>query len=311
MDNVRKASVGKLPFSRRLVQLYAALLYNAHLKGFVSGEIYTGKAKFACVPGLNCYSCPGAVGACPLGALQNAVAASGSRVPFYILGILLLYGLILGRTICGWLCPMGLLQELLHKLPTPKIRKSPVTRALAWLKYVLLIVFVVAIPLGYGLRYDLPLPAFCKYICPAGTSEGAMGLLANPANAGMFSMLGELFTRKFVIMLAIGLACVFCYRAFCRFICPLGAVYGLFNRFSIVGVKVDADRCNGCGACVRSCGMDVRRVGDRECIQCGKCMEVCNRDAISIRAGKYTLKAPERDRGEKRGHPGRALWGVE
>ena len=90
-----------LPTQRRLIQLYSFLLYNAHIKGFITGEIYTGNAKFLCVPGFNCYSCPGAVGACPLGALQNALAASGSRTPIYILGILLLFGITLGRTICG------------------------------------------------------------------------------------------------------------------------------------------------------------------------------------------------------------------
>ncbi len=281
------------PGTRRLVQLYSALLYNAHLKGFVDGEIYVGKAKYACVPGFNCYSCPGAVGACPLGSIQNALAASGHQAGWYVLGILSLFGVILGRTICGWLCPLGLIQELLHKIPTLKIRKSRITRAFSWLKYIILAVFVIAIPLWYGLKHNLPLPAFCKYICPAGTFEGAIGLLSNPANAEKFSMLGILFTRKFIIMLLIGLLCVFCYRSFCRFICPLGAVYGLFNRFNVIGVKVDRERCSGCGNCVRSCGMDVRRVGDHECINCGKCMEVCAEKAISIRAGSYTLKAPE------------------
>ena len=234
-----------------------------------------------------------------------------------MLGILLLYGVILGRTVCGWLCPLGLIQELLNKIPTPKIRKNRITRALSWLKYVLLAVFAIAIPLWYGLRYDLPLPGFCKYICPAGTSEGAMGLLSNtmPANTGYFSMLGILFTRKFIIMLVIGLACIFCYRSFCRFLCPLGAIYGLFNRFNIVGVKVDQDRCNHCGACVRGCGMDVRRVGDHECINCGKCMETCSQSAISIKAGKITLKAPAKgcagdapDAADKRKRTARILW---
>ena len=281
------------PSTRRLVQLYAALLYNAHLKGFVEGEIYTGKTKYACVPGFNCYSCPGAVGACPLGAIQNALASSGHRVGWYVLGIIMLYGVILGRTICGWLCPLGLLQELLHRIPTPKLPKSRVTRALSWLKYLVLGVFVVALPLWYGLKHDIPLPAFCKYICPAGTFEGAIGLLSNPLNAGKFSMLGILFTRKFSIMLIIGLACIFCYRSFCRFLCPLGAIFGLFNRFNLIGVKVDAGRCNHCGACVRSCGMDVRHVGDHECINCAKCMDVCSQKAISVKAGKLTLKAPD------------------
>ena len=315
MDNAKKSVRWKnhLPTSRRLIQLYSALLYNAHLRGFVRGEIYRGNVKAVCVPGFNCYSCPGAVGACPLGAIQNALAASGHRAGWYVLGIILLYGVIFGRTVCGWLCPLGWMQELLHKIPTPKILKSRITRSLTWLKYVMLVLFVVILPLWYGLAYDIPLPAFCKYICPAGTLEGAVGLL--PANPSFFSMLGILFTRKFVILLAIGLACIFCYRSFCRFLCPLGAIYGLFNRFSLVGVQVDADRCSHCGACVRHCEMDVHRVGDHECIQCGKCMDYCAQGAISIRAGKITLKAPETRSSENR-HAlrkqqkfGRILWG--
>ena len=305
------------PSTRRLVQLYSALLYNAHLKGFIDGEIYVGKAKYACVPGFNCYSCPGAVGACPLGSIQNALASSGHQAGWYVLGIIALFGVILGRTICGWICPLGLIQELLHKIPTPKIRKSRVTRGLSWLKYILLAVFVVAIPLWYGLKNNLPLPGFCKYICPAGTFEGAMGLLSNPVNTEKFSMLGILFTRKFIIMLVIGLLCVFCYRSFCRFICPLGAIYGFFNRFNVIGVKVDKDRCNNCGACVRSCGMDVRRVGDHECINCGKCMEECAQKAISIKAGAYTLKSPaggcadDKEHSEaNRKHFAKVLWSI-
>ena len=280
------------PSKRKLIQLYSALLYNAHLRGFIDGEIYQGKAKAVCVPGFNCYSCPGAVGACPLGSIQNALAYSGHRAGWYVLGIIMIFGLSLGRTICGWLCPLGLLQELLHKIPTPKIKKSRVTRALSYLKYVILAVFVVAIPMWYGIRHDLAVPGFCKYICPAGTFEGAMGLLANPNNTTYFSMLKILFTRKFVIMMIIGTACIFCYRSFCRFICPLGAIYGLFNKLALVSVKVDENRCNGCGSCVRSCQMDVRHVGDHECINCARCMQVCNQNALSLKAGTRTIIAP-------------------
>ena len=143
------------PTRRRLIQVYAALLYNAHAKGFIKGDIYTGPLKNVCVPGFNCYSCPGAIGACPLGALQNALASSGTRAPLYGLGILLLFGLTLGRTICGWLCPLGLIQELLHKIPTPKVRKSRATRALSWLKYIVLGVFVVACKLIVDVVYGI------------------------------------------------------------------------------------------------------------------------------------------------------------
>ena len=278
---------------RKLVQLYSAVLYNAYAKGFIKGEIYTGSAKMVCVPGFNCYSCPAAVGACPLGSLQNALAASGNRTGFYVFGILMLWGLMLGRTICGWLCPLGLIQELLHKIPTPKIKKNSVTHALTYLKYVMLAVFAVAVPLWFGLKQGKAVPGFCKYICPAGTLEGAVGLLSNPGNSDLFGLLGIFFTRKFVIMMIIGLACVFCYRSFCRFLCPLGAIYGMFNRLAVTGVKVDADRCTHCGACAMNCRMDVRHVGDRECINCAQCMDVCRQGAISMKAGRITLMAPE------------------
>lgn len=292
MDKLLKWIRNHLPTQRRLIQLYAALLYNAHIKGFISGNIYTGNMKFLCVPGLNCYSCPGAIGACPLGALQNAIASSGSRMPTYIIGILLLYGLILGRTICGFLCPFGLIQELLHKLPTPKMRKNRCTRGCSYIKYVVLIIFVFLIPL-YFVGQGLPVPAFCKYICPAGTFEGAVPLLSNPVNEDKFSMLGLLFTHKFVLMLLTCAACVFIYRAFCRFLCPLGAIYGLFAKVAVIGVQVEAAKCVDCGKCISRCKMDIHHVGDHECIHCGECIDVCPTSAIEFKAGKYTIHSSD------------------
>lgn len=280
------------PATRRLIQLYAALLYNAHLKGFATGEIYTGPLKSVCVPGLNCYSCPGAVGACPLGALQNAVAASADRPAFYVVGLLLLFGLLLGRVICGFLCPFGLLQELLHKLPTKKVKKNPLTRKLSRIKYGILLVFVLAIPAWFALR-RLPLPAFCKFICPAGTLEGAVLLLLHPSNGALRALTGGLFWWKLSVLAAILAACVFLYRAFCRFLCPLGALYGLMARLALLGVRVDPSRCTDCGACVRVCPMDIRSVGDSECIHCGACISVCHPRAISFRAGKLVLHGPD------------------
>ena len=280
------------PLTRRLIQVYTALLYNAYIKGFAEGEIYTGVLKNACVPGLNCYSCPGAISACPLGSLQNAISASADRPAFYVIGIILLFGMFLGRVICGFLCPFGLIQELLHKIPVKKLKKNKITQKLTCIKYVILGIFVVMIPLFFGLRKQ-PLPAFCKYICPAGTLEGALMLMIHPDNADLRALTGGLFYWKLAVLIAMVISCVFIFRAFCRFICPLGAIYSLFSKIALLGVRVDMNRCNNCGACVKTCQMDIKRVGDRECIQCGECIDVCPEKAITFKAGKLVLRGPD------------------
>ena len=280
------------PTKRRLIQLYSALLFNSYLKGYITGDIFKGVTKNFCTPGLNCYSCPGAVTSCPMGALQNSFASSNKTVPYYMFGIIMLYGIIFGRWICGWLCPFGLLQDLLHKIKTPKLKKSRFTRVLSFLKYVIVVLFVVVLPLIYMLR-DFPLPAFCKYICPAGTVGGALGLLANPGNESMFGMLGPLFTWKFILSVSIIVGSIFIYRIFCRFLCPLGALYGLFNRFSLFGIKLEKSKCINCGKCISVCEMDIHHVGDVECINCGECISVCPTKAISWKGSKIILPENE------------------
>ena len=280
-----------LPTKRKIMQLYFALLFNANLKGFVSGNIYKGQSKQFCVPGINCYSCPGAIGACPLGSLQGSFSADKSTI-YYVCGILLLYCVLFGRMICGWLCPFGLIQELLHKIPTPKLKKSPLTRILSYLKYVILVFFVFIVPITYAFR-DTPLPAFCKYICPAGTIEGGLALLSNKANASYFAMLGPLFTWKFLVMVSIVVGSVFAFRLFCRFLCPLGGLYGLFNKISFFGIHLDRPKCVDCGKCISKCKLDIRHVGDQECISCGECIDVCPTQAISFKGGRIFLRENE------------------
>ena len=104
MKKIFKRLALLIPSKRKFMQLYFALLFNANLKGYISGTIFKGATKSACIPGLNCYSCPGAVGACPLGSIQGAFSADKSTL-FYVGGILLLYCIIFGRCICGLLCP--------------------------------------------------------------------------------------------------------------------------------------------------------------------------------------------------------------
>lgn len=259
---------------RKLIQVICAMLYNCNFTGFVKGNIYQGDIKGVCVPGLNCYSCPGAIGACPLGSLQTALVSSRYKFPYYILGLLLLFGVLFGRVVCGFLCPFGLIQELLYKIPSKKVKKNKWTRRLSYVKYIILVVFVIVIPIIFAA------PGFCKYICPAGTLEGGIPLVT--MNEKLRELARWLFTWKVALLVVILTSTVFLFRVFCRFICPLGAFYGLFYKFSVLGMKVDEEKCNHCDACVRQCKLDVKRVGDAECIQCGGCMQSCRQCAISF-----------------------------
>ena len=281
MHKKTKASSGEL--RRHGVQALWALLTNSHLAGFVNGKIYQGKLKHLCVPGLNCYSCPGALGSCPIGALQAVIGSWKFQFAAYISGFLILIGALVGRVICGWLCPFGLLQELLHKIPFPKkVRTFRGDRLLRRLKYVILLVFVILLPmfavdiLGQGAPY------FCKLLCPAGTLEGGIPLVL--LNSPLRSAIGWLYAWKNVLLACTVLACLILYRPFCKYICPLGAIYALFNRISVFRYRVDSEKCTGCGACSRACKMNVDPVRDAnspECIRCGACKHVCKAGAIS------------------------------
>ena len=250
-DSGRQRALRRRERFRLLIQLLAAAFCNGYAAGFLRGKIFTGKSKLLCVPVLNCYACPGALGSCPIGAMQ-AVAGTKSRFSFYVLGTLMLFGTVLGRVLCGFLCPFGLIQDLLHRIPTPKLRvPRRLDRILRYLKYAVLLVLVLlgpvlsAGPLGGG---D---PWFCKYICPAGTLEGGIPLLLK--NETLRQAAGFLFSWKCGVMLAILLGTVFISRCFCRYLCPLGAVYALFNRFALYQMQVDHARCIGCGKCKAVC----------------------------------------------------------
>ena len=270
---IKEGFIGTLTkYKRQYTQLITAVLYNCHLTGFFTGRISKGFSKGICVPGLNCYSCPGAAFACPLGSLQGALLRSSYKSLMYMLGTLLLFGLLLGRLICGFFCPFGWLQELLYKIPLPKMKKSRLTRVLSYLKYGILLLFVVAIP------FVKLMPGFCKYICPAGTLEAGIPLVL--LDESLQSKIGFLFSWKVFVLCACIILCSVCYRAFCRFICPLGAIYSLFHPMTFFGISVDQEKCSGCNACVRFCRTDIKKPGDRECIHCGECKKVCPEGAI-------------------------------
>ena len=263
---------------RTLIQAVAALAQNAYIPGFLNGVIFQGKTKLLCVPGLNCYSCPGALGACPVGALQAALARRTGRFPAYVLGMLLLFGVGLGRLVCGFLCPFGLLQDLLAKVPLPKVKVPRwLDRPLRYLKYAVLALLVV-------LALTRMEPAFCKYLCPAGLLEA--GLPLTSLNPSFAALRGPLFYVKLGILILIVLLALFVYRPFCRYLCPLGAFYGLFNGVGFYRMQVAEEKCVRCGKCVNVCPMDVdvvRHPNSPECIRCGRCIDSCPAQAISGR----------------------------
>ena len=191
MDKRRKTNGWK----RHRIQILWALLTNSYLVGFFQGKIYKGKLKNLCVPGLNCYSCPGALGACPIGAMQAVVGNWNFKFAFYVSGFLVFVGALVGRFACGWLCPFGLVQELLHKIPfIKKIGAFRGDKLLRKLKYVILLVFVILLPMVLVDVLGQGAPYFCKLICPAGTLEGGIPLVL--WNESMQSALGWLYVWK-------------------------------------------------------------------------------------------------------------------
>ena len=278
MDKRRKTNGWK----RHRIQILWALLTNSYLVGFFQGKIYKGKLKNLCVPGLNCYSCPGALGACPIGAMQAVVGNWNFQFAFYVSGFLVFVGALVGRFACGWLCPFGLVQELLHKIPfIKKIGAFRGDKLLRKLKYVILLVFVILLPMVLVDVLGQGAPYFCKLICPAGTLEGGIPLVL--WNESMQSALGWLYVWKDALLVATIFLSILIYRPFCKYICPLGAIYSVFNPISVFRYQVEKETCIGCGACAKACKMQVNPVespNHPECIRCGACKKSCPVDAI-------------------------------
>ena len=256
----------------------ASLIQNAYFKGFFTGKIYQGPIKNVCVPGLNCYSCPGAVGSCPIGSLQSFLSGLKFRFPYYVVGLLLFFGAVLGRAVCGLLCPFGLLQELLYLIPgVPKKNRFPGDKALQYLKYVVLVLLVVVLPLCFALT-----PFFCKYLCPSGTVAGLLLALRDKL---VRAQLGGIFLWKASLLVLIVAACLFLWRPFCKYLCPLGAIYGLFNKFALYRMDLDKESCIHCGKCARACRMCVdpsQSPNSPECVRCGDCVKACPAKALKL-----------------------------
>lgn len=267
-------------------QAVSALAINAWLPNWLTGRIFQGNIKGFCVPVLNCYSCPSALGACPVGAMQTMMgglrfnlSVGMKKFGLYVVGLMGISGSIAGRWTCGWLCPFGFLQELMYKIPTPKI-KFP--KFLSYARYAFLVVMVIILPVlivdqfGYGQTW------FCKWVCPAGTLEAGIPLVL--LNKGLRGLVGFMYYWKIALLfLFLGLMTI-SRRPFCRAVCPLGAFLGLFNKVSFFRMVVDDEKCIHCGTCRKDCPVDHRidaAPNSPDCIRCLRCVSKCKYGAVS------------------------------
>lgn len=286
-----------MEFVRKWLQVVFAFAVNGNWSFPFSRGIYQGPLKVICSPGLNCYSCPASTTYCLIGALQNLIG--GVRLALesgqYYLGLSVLgsmgvLGGLFGRLICGWICPFGFVQELLHKIPSPKVRIASV---LNFGKYGVLLVFVVLLPLFAVDDFGGSGPWFCKLLCPAGTLEAGLPMLL--LQPQLRSTLGLLFAGKLAVLILFVGWSVFSSRPFCRVMCPLGAFYALFSRVRLVRMHLDKDRCTNCAACHAVCPMEVKfneNPNDPECITCMACMnKACTSNAISVEIGGVPIRA--------------------
>jgi ferredoxin-type protein NapH len=259
---------------RRTVQILSLFVTFGGFTGFTAMHLI--------YPFINCYACPLAVAACPVGIIQRFISLG--QIPWYPLGVISIYAITLGRAFCGWACPFGLLQDMLDKVRKKKIRvwKSAHKKAVL-LKFAIL---GIAILLAW-VTADV---IYCK-ICPPATIEAAL-----PYQIEHGMQITALFTGRIVLFMSLMVAAIFITRFWCRYLCPFGALLAVFNRASLVQVNVDPEKCNECGACERTCPMDVeilKSKGSTECIKCGKCIDSCPRDATSFKLlGRAKVEKP-------------------
>jgi ferredoxin-type protein NapH len=288
--------------ARRIAQVAGLVALNPYFQYFSTRVIYQGSAKYVCAPGLNCYACPMAAFSCPIGSLQQAFTLFSLKVRefkaalgvlLYVIGSVGLLGAVLGRFPCGWICPFGFLQDLLYKIPAPRLR---LPRRINLGGYFFLVVMVVVVPF-------LTARSWFSRICPAGALEGGVFLKAAPP-ATPLPPSGWFFWLKMGILLFFLIWMVLSKRPFCRAVCPLGAMLGLFNRVSLYRMAVDDGKCTTCVRCREVCPVDIDISDDPNspsCIRCLECKKACQEGAITsgfsrpgeeLRVGRRREEAP-------------------
>ncbi|NIP34993.1 MAG: 4Fe-4S binding protein, partial [Thermoplasmata archaeon] len=182
---------------------------------------------------LNCQACELAWIGCPIGMLQQFVLSRA--VPFYIIGVFLIFGATLGRTVCGWLCPFGLILDIVNKACTHKYEPPNWLRIF---KYIYLIGLII-------LAYVTISVFYCRYFC----FGAVLGIFPYWLTWNTVSWMWLLYHLG-VFAAYITFAYFTHGRAWCRYFCPLGGALALFAPFSLMKIKHDWKWCTDCKECV-------------------------------------------------------------
>ena len=172
------------------------------------------------------------------------------------------------KMICGWACPFGALQELIYSIPILqkiKRRKLP----FVFTNTIRVCLFIAVLLFLFGII--------------GGRKGFVIYHYVNPFN--LFNLDFEAFSILLTVIIALLVSFVI-YRPFCQLICPFGLISWIVERFSILRVRIDKDKCTECGVCIKACPLEAakgRIYGRRlpaDCFSCARCLNVCPVDAV-------------------------------
>lgn len=313
----------------RIGQIIGAVVLNAYILAYIQNKvIYQGFFKSIPEPVLNCYGGPLSVFACPMGSLQQIIGIH--RIPFFIIGFFIIIGIVIGRMACAWICPFGLIQDLLYKIKSFKIslpKFAPVLtmtffvigyliahfffanflliwRILSVAGFVVIgivadnlikwqikkfdltaVKFLILIGVALIFAYYTGEPWYCK-LCPQGTLQAGIPLVLWDPVHSLRRLVGWLYYTKIGILIVTLVLSIPIKRPFCRVVCPIGAIYAIFNKFSLLHLKLNAKECKTCRLCERVCpmGIEVHQNSNQlDCIRCFECVWHCSPRSIEIK----------------------------
>jgi ferredoxin-type protein NapH len=264
---------------RRATQIAWLFVCNAYVSIFTQRITYKGPLRSTCLPVLYCHACPSATFSCPIGTMQYYLALH--KAPFFLLGHMGLICLCIGRMPCGWLCPFGLVQDVMYRIRSVKIALPKYLTAGRWFA---LGILVVLLPWVTHENW------FSK-LCPWGAiTAGIPWVVWNPINPETGApyvapgSVGLLFAIKLLIVVGFLILFVVHKRPFCRYVCPLGLLFSFFNKVSLLKLEIRGE-CNHCDVCVEVCPVDIKvydGANSGECIRCMNC----------LKCGKVKVTAP-------------------